>query len=186
MQTGKDIHGSFVSWQRNKSYFEKVFLLDRETIIFLVIIWSIGLLMIMSIIGHSIIRTQRKKEIARKIAEINSLTDTASEITPQEFFNIKRSLGQKIVFPGVYIINNVTKNKPYVGQSKNVLQRVQSHFTGHGNGDVYADYKYGDQFTIKMLDFTKTDFQSLNELERYCIKVCKAYEKGYNKTQGNT
>lgn len=149
-----------------------------ETIIFLVIIWSIGLLMIMSIIGNSMKRTRRKKEIARKI-------ETVSAITPQEFLDIKRELGHKIVFSGVYIIYNVTKDKPYVGQSKNVFQRVQSHLTGHGNGDVYADYKYGDQFTIKMIDLTKTDFQSLNELERYCIKVCKAYEKGYNKTQGN-
>lgn len=123
-------------------------------------------------------RTRRKKEIARKI-------ETVSAITPQEFLDIKRELGHKIVFSGVYIIYNVTKDKPYVGQSKNVFQRVQSHLTGHGNGDVYADYKYGDQFTIKMIDLTKTDFQSLNELERYCIKVCKAYEKGYNKTQGN-
>lgn len=149
-----------------------------ETIIFLVIIWSIGLLMIMSIIGNSMKRTRRKKEIARKI-------ETVSAITPQEFLDIKRELGHKIVFFGVYIIYNVTKDKPYVGQSKNVFQRVQSHLTGHGNGDVYADYKYGDQFTIKMIDLTKTDFQSLNELERYCIKVCKAYEKGYNKTRGN-
>lgn len=149
-----------------------------ETIIFLVIIWSIGLLMVMSIIGNSMKRTRRKKEIARKI-------ETVSAITPQEFLDIKRELGHKIVFSGVYIIYNVTKDKPYVGQSKNVFQRVQSHLTGHGNGDVYADYKYGDQFTIKMIDLTKTDFQSLNELERYCIKVCKAYEKGYNKTQGN-
>lgn len=134
--------------------------------------------MIMSIIGNSMKRTRRKKEIARKI-------ETVSAITPQEFLDIKRELGHKIVFSGVYIIYNVTKDKPYVGQSKNVFQRVQSYLTGHGNGDVYADYKYGDQFTIKMIDLTKTDFQSLNELERYCIKVCKAYEKGYNKTQGN-
>ena len=35
-----------------------------------------------------------------------------------------------------------------MGQGKAVLDRVNHHFSGRGNGDVYADYKYGDFFTI--------------------------------------
>ena len=31
-----------------------------------------------------------------------------------------------------------------MGQGKAVLDRVNHHFSGRGNGDVYADYKYGD------------------------------------------
>lgn len=33
-----------------------------------------------------------------------------------------------------------------MGQGKAVLDRVNHHFSGRGNGDVYADYKYGDFF----------------------------------------
>lgn len=46
----------------------------------------------------------------------------------------------------------------YVGQGKSVFQRVNNHFTSHGNGDVYADYKYGDEFTIKMIALENSGF----------------------------
>lgn len=73
----------------------------------------------------------------------------------------------------------------YVGQGKKVFQRVNNHFTGHGNGDVYADYKYGDKFTIKMIALSKSGFSTLNELERNTIRTYDAFSKGYNKTRGN-
>ena len=54
-------------------------------------------------------------------------------------------------FPGVYILYNQSKNMHYVGQSLKVFDRVNPHFTGKGNGNVYADYKCGDSFEIKMI-----------------------------------
>ena len=61
----------------------------------------------------------------------------------------------------------------YVGQGKQVLNRVKAHFTGQGNGDVYADYKYGDEFTIKMISLDNSGFDTLNELEgiRFLITI---------------
>ena len=53
-----------------------------------------------------------------------------------------------------------------MGQGKAVLDRVNHHFSGRGNGDVYADYKYGDFFTIKMIKLENSGFYTLNELER--------------------
>lgn len=88
-------------------------------------------------------------------------------------------------FPGVYILFNRSKNMYYVGQGKQVLNRVNSHFTGKGNGDVYADYKYGDEFTIKMIALDGSGFQTLNELERNTILHYNAFSNGYNKTRGN-
>lgn len=73
----------------------------------------------------------------------------------------------------------------YVGQGKKVFQRVNNHFTGHGNGDVYSDYKYGDNFTIKMIRLKGSGFKTLNELERCTISKYNAFSKGYNKTRGN-
>jgi excinuclease UvrABC nuclease subunit len=52
---------------------------------------------------------------------------------------------------GVYILNNVTKGMYYIGQAKSIFDRVNQHFTGKGNGDVYADYKYGSVFTITLV-----------------------------------
>lgn len=126
--------------------------------------------------------------------KIKGLADNVLEITPEEFFKIRNSSiggrGRKHIsteydFSGVYIIYNHTRNMYYVGQGKKVFQRVNNHFTGHGNGDVYADYKYGDDFTIKMIALEKSGFKTLNELERNTIMTYNAYSRGYNKTKGN-
>lgn len=126
--------------------------------------------------------------------KIKGLSNSVLEITPEEFLKIRNSSnggrGRKHIsteydFPGVYIIYNHTQDMYYVGQGKKVFQRVNNHFTGHGNGDVYADYKYGDDFTIKMIALEKSGFKTLNELERNTIMTYNAYSRGYNKTKGN-
>lgn len=138
-----------------------------------------------------LIRFLRVLSIKKKI---RGLADNALEVTPQEFFKIRNSSnggrGKKYIstrydFAGVYILYNHTKNMYYVGQGKKVFQRVNNHFTGHGNGDVYADYKYGDDFTIKMIELAGSGFDTLNELERNTIATYNAYSRGYNKTRGN-
>ena len=86
---------------------------------------------------------------------------------------------------GVYIIYNITKDMYYVGQSKHVMARVNSHLTGHGNGDVYADYKYGDEFEITLIPLKESGYSSLNAMEKDTIDMYDAYTKGYNRTRGN-
>lgn len=134
---------------------------------------------------------RRRLRIERKIKR---LAEGALEMTPKEFLAMRaETLGRherKLYaetkeFAGVYILFNKKKNKYYVGQGERVLQRVNSHFTGKGNGDVYADYKYGDPFTIRMIALKGSGFRTLNELERNTIKTYDAFSKGYNKTRGN-
>lgn len=126
--------------------------------------------------------------------QIDGLANNVLEMTPEEFMKMRKtSFGGRgrpsyvltKNFAGVYILFNKTKNMYYVGQGKQVLNRVNAHFTGKGNGDVYADYKYGDIFTIKMIALENSGFQSLNDLERNTIRRYNAYSKGYNKTRGN-
>lgn len=140
------------------------------------------LVVIASIIDNNIVR-----------GKINNLFDDATELTPNEFVALRRKLlsrrknnssGNTIA--GVYVLYNKTKNMYYVGQSVDIIQRINNHFTGHGNGDVYADYKYGDKFTIKMIKFENSGFKTLNELERKTIYTYNAFSKGYNKTRGNS
>lgn len=109
-------------------------------------------------------------------------------MTPQEFMAFRSRnnyYARQFNFAGVYIIINLTKNMAYVGQSKAILDRVNAHFTGKGNGDIYVDFKNGDQFIIRMIAFEKSGFPSLNALERAAIEKYRAYYHGYNKTRGN-
>ena len=131
------------------------------------------------------------KEINQKIIK---LSKNEIEISVSDFLRMRnqtfggRGSSQYVKdkqFPGVYILYNKTKNMYYVGQAQYIFDRVNAHFTGKGNGDVYADYKYGDEFTIKMISLQKSGYVSLNELERHTIMVYDAFSKGYNKTRGN-
>ncbi len=136
----------------------------------------------------------RKKRILQLVAN-------EKEVSPNVFFAINNVLNQKqrrnnfFHFNysywnernscGVYILFNKTKNKCYVGQSKKIFYRIINHFSGRGNHDVYYDYHHGDTFTIKIIPLIKSNYTSLNKLERHTIMTFKSYRNGYNKTRGN-
>lgn len=107
-----------------------------------------------------------------------------NDLSPYSFFELKRSQTGDVV--GIYIIYNHSKNKPYVGQAKKLFFRVNQHFTGHGNGDIYADYKYGDVFSIKLIPLSRSGYDDLDLLERTYIEYYNASSIGYNKTVGNS
>ena len=145
-------------------------------------------ILIVALLGY----LQHKKTKIKN--QIYGLSNNTLEMTPEEFFKLRKtSFGGKgrpsyalsQNFAGVYILHNKSKNMYYVGQGQQVLNRVNAHFTGKGNGDVYADYKYGDIFTIKMIALDKSGFSTLNELERHTIMTYNSFAKGYNQTRGN-
>lgn len=109
--------------------------------------------------------------------------DNAKCWTFHSFDEFNRARQSSATFSGVYILKNLTLNKNYVGQSVDVYQRVAAHFMGRGNGDVYADYKYGNEFEIILVPLQQP-WSSLNSMERYMIDRFNA-KKGYNKTKGN-
>lgn len=139
---------------------------------------------------------KRRRELKIKLAKkIDRLANGTLEMTPAEFMKMRSTKinGSKYEgyyaltknFEGVYILYNINKDKYYVGQSIRVLDRVNSHFTGKGNADVYFDYRSGDNFTIRMIALKNSGFSSLNKLEKDAILRYNAYTKGYNKTRGN-
>ncbi|MCD8205906.1 MAG: GIY-YIG nuclease family protein [Clostridia bacterium] len=109
--------------------------------------------------------------------------DAEEEMTADEFFRVRKIADSAVT--GVYVLYNKTKNMYYVGQSGNVFNRVYNHLTGKGHGDVYADYKYGDEFSVKILALSDSGMKSLDDLERYMIEKYNSFSSGYNKTRGN-
>lgn len=92
--------------------------------------------------------------------------------------------------PGCYVIlifnlpvvdgNFTGYNNIYIGQSVNVCKRIHSHFNGKGNGDVYADVKYGKSVYVQIVPCDKTQ---LNRVEKELIQAFNA-TRSYNKTRG--
>lgn len=136
-------------------------------------------------IGFLVYRRKKVKDA------IMRLTSGAQEIPAEEFLKMrevregKRKISNQSDFTGIYIIHNVTKGMYYVGQSKNVLKRISSHLGGSGNGDVYADLKYGDVFTVKAIPLAGSGYSNLDALECDAIQTYDAFEHGYNKNRGN-
>ena len=133
--------------------------------------------------------------VKRQERHIRALAEGALAVSPEEYFAMReRSFGDPGTplyeedqdFRGVYVLFNEDKNKYYVGQGVRVLSRINNHFSGRGNGDVYADYKYGDTFTIRIIPLAGSGAESLNQLERETIEYFDAFASGYNKTRGNT
>lgn len=138
---------------------------------------------LIAFIAHIVSKTREKK--IRK--QMTQLMSGQGVISADEFLSSRRAQhsGSASELTGVYILHNVSRDMYYVGQSVRVIQRVTQHFTGRGNGDVYADYRNGEEFTIRTISLASSGYQSLNDLERDAILAYDAYRRGYNKTRGN-
>lgn len=137
-----------------------------------------------------VVRGRHAKRVADESREaLRHLAESNVTMPAQEFLTTldkANGRGGSPDFTGVYVLSNSTKGSSYVGQSVHVLQRVTQHLTGHGNGDVYADYKYGDSFTVCLIPLVGSGYQSLNDLERDMIDAYDSYVNGYNRRGGNS
>jgi len=86
---------------------------------------------------------------------------------------------------GVYIIWNKTKDKYYVGQSKNLGKRLNQHFSnGEVRNVIFArDWYSNDCFFYKYIICQTKD--ELDTLEKQKIEEYNAFDGGYNGTGGN-
>lgn len=88
---------------------------------------------------------------------------------------------------GIYVLENTTTGKQYVGQSIDVNKRKQEHFNSmqkgkHHNDYIQQDYNRGHDFSFGVLEYC--DLSSLNQREKYWINRLNTYNKGYNLTSG--
>lgn len=128
------------------------------------------------------VSSYKKERVA--LERVRGLTAEGG-VSPREFLDVRDALRRKGDFTGIYVLHNKTKEMYYVGQSTRVVGRLCQHLTGHGNGDVYADLKYGDAFEISVVSLTQSGYESLDALERDAIDAFDAYGRGYNRTRGN-
>lgn len=101
-----------------------------------------------------------------------------------------RVLGDKPVC-GIYRITNIETEQMYVGQAKDIRERVREHckmglkIDCPNPNKLYTNMqKYGiENFTFELLE--KCEPAQLNEREKYWIDFYKTYDFGLNSTRGN-
>lgn len=141
----------------------------------------ISIIIIIILLSLAFLFTKRKKKDIKDLFNLK-------EYSVEEFFAFRKSYLKRfrnVRISGVYILYNRNKNIYYVGQGSDVINRINMHFVGHGNGDIYADYVNKDIFDIKFIFLDESGCSSLDELERMYIRAYNAKEIGYNKTRGN-
>ena len=84
---------------------------------------------------------------------------------------------------GIYVLYNESKNKYYVGQSKEIFARIKKHFEIE---PIALDYVNGDVISVKILNANELndDFR-IDHIEKAGIEIFEANTAGYNKTGGN-
>lgn len=87
----------------------------------------------------------------------------------------------------IYCIENITKGKKYIGQSRNITSRRKSHRQNlikgkHSNSKMQEDFNSGDVFEIKALEYFPpwTTQAFLNGKEHAYIQKHKSDVQGYN------
>lgn len=126
-----------------------------------------------------------------KSKSLKDIVNNSKKIPIDTFLELRnKKNGKKLAsevcnVPGVYVLYNSTKHMYYVGQARKIISRVNSHFTGKGNGRIYADYACGDKFSVRFVTLKGSGEKSLNNLERKYIEKYNAAENGYNRTRGN-
>ena len=87
---------------------------------------------------------------------------------------------------GIYKITNKINNKVYIGQSKDIESRWESHkyYTYSTKTKLqYAFAKYGIfNFLFQVIE--ECDISNLDEREKFWISYYNSYEDGYNMTMG--
>lgn len=96
----------------------------------------------------------------------------------EEFMSQRKALTQQGEITGIFIAHNASKDLYYVGQSTKAIDRAAIQFLGRGNCDVYADYKYGDSFSVRIIPLLGSGYESLNEFKRAAIQALVTADEG--------
>lgn len=131
----------------------------------------------------------RKKESVRR--ELDELQNKIMKYDPQELQQLRKNQISEVSeikhISGIYIIHNCDRHLYYVGQSKNMANRVHQHLIrNEGHPELNEHYLMEEKFTISMIPLAKTSFSSLDDLEDYAIRAYDSlYPCGYNRMPGN-
>lgn len=70
---------------------------------------------------------------------------------------------KRLDFAGLYYIKNITKKKCYVGRADNVYKKVERHFKGHENQEIFNDFNENNIFVVCFIKYEKEAYGSFEE-----------------------
>lgn len=132
--------------------------------------------------------TSAKKKAEKAAAILFRLTSGKEEVPIDEFlkmydlriydFNSKQTdikIMKNCDFEGVYILHNISRNIYHVGRSTKVLRKIDRTFRGYENQAVYSDWINQNDFTVRIVRLSDSDFDNTILLERALVKKYGTY-----------
>lgn len=106
-----------------------------------------------------------------------------------ELYNNAQEFNNKEDAPeiaGVYILQDKTNQKFYVGQAKNIKWRMYDHYQKSSNSEIDNRlYKEDEIISKKYIPLAGSGYSNLDALEVAFIAYFDSYHNGYNSTRGN-
>ncbi len=106
-----------------------------------------------------------------------------------ELYNNAREFNNKEDAPeiaGVYILQDETNQKFYVGQAKNIKWRMYDHYQKSSYSEIDNRlYKEDEIISKKYIPLAGSGYSNLDALEVAFIAYFDSYHNGYNSTRGN-
>ena len=105
-----------------------------------------------------ILIASKQQEALLKLRQSLLEDDPQIAASADEFMSQRKALTQQGEVTGIF----------------KAIDRAAIQFLGRGNCDVYADYKYGDSFNVRIIPLSESGYESLNELKRTAIQALEA------------
>ena len=106
---------------------------------------------------------------------MDNINNYSREMSPEELLEIRAEVLKRDSglhdFTGIYVLENKTVDKFYVGQSISLFKRCGAHFTGEGNKDIYEDYSNGEIWTVRLIALADSGFKSINALDAFTLRT---------------
>lgn len=73
-------------------------------------------------------------------------------------------------FEGIYVIYNKKWDLYYVGKGKKVFHKIERHFNGYGNKEIYTCWKRNEEFLVHGIRLDKSGYDNLDLLARDTVE----------------
>jgi len=81
---------------------------------------------------------------------------------------------KELDFEGLYLIKNKSKKRYYLGKGANVFRKVDRHFRGYGNQDIFADYEKKNRFVVCFMRLENSGYETLSDYEKSIIQELRS------------
>lgn len=108
-----------------------------------------------AVVAHAVRRRGRLRE------RFDAASSPIGRASAAEFLAQPRDAAD---FAGAYVIRNATRQRVYAGGTALVRRALRRHLAGKGHETLYADFRAGDDLTLRAIALADSGYDTLDAL----------------------